>query len=168
MDETPIAKRDDMGEFIAQSKQNATTLKDLRSELTEGLSELRKAIERLYFQTRPNFSAMLALAGILLTVIGMVAAPIGFFIWHAIQNNSVLVKDLDDKLQREYRLSIETATQKTENVNQQSKERHDHVVVLIQAIEKRIDNLEAWDKEKTKSDLEELRQRRMRDGEVRK
>lgn len=151
------SQKHDIGEFIAQSKQNADALKTLRNEFQEGLSRLGDRIERIADRTKLNFTPLFAFAAILLTVIGMVATPIGFFVWTSIQDNRSLTHELDAKLQREFTLALETATSKAEGINQQSRERHEEVM-------SRVVQLENWSNSRTNSDLEELRQRRMRDG----
>lgn len=156
--EDNIVQKHEIGEFIAQSKQNADALKTLRNEFQEGLSRLGDRIERIADRTKLNFAPLFAFAAILLTVIGMVATPIGFFVWTSIQDNRTLTKDLDTKLQREFSLALETASSKSENINQQSKERHETAM-------NRIAGVEAWNTARINSDLEELRQRRMRDGD---
>lgn len=150
-------RKPDIGEFIAQSRQNASALRELREEVQAGLSRLGDRLERIADRTKLNFMPLLAFSAILLTIIGMVATPIGFFAWTAIQDNRALTKDLDAKLQREFGLALETATQKAENINQQSKERHDDAI-------DRIRRVEDVNTTRTNGDLEELRQRRMRDG----
>ena len=71
---------------------------------------------------------------------------------------------LDERLQREYRLTNDTTKSEVESLNKISKERHDEAMSRIELVQTRIVQLESWDREKTKSDLEELRLRRMRDG----
>lgn len=152
-----IVQKHDIGEFIAQSKQNADALKILRNEFQEGMSRLGDRLERIADRTKLNFTPLFAFSAILLTVIGMVAAPIGFFVWNSIQENRSLTQQLDSKLQREFTLALETATQKSESINQQSKERHETAMA-------RIARVEMLNDAKISSDLEELRQRRMRDA----
>lgn len=71
---------------------------------------------------------------------------------------------LDERLQREYNLANATIKSEVDALNRISKERHDTAIAASKQNSERISELEQWDREKTKSDLEELRQRRMRDG----
>lgn len=72
---------------------------------------------------------------------------------------------LDERLQREYNLANATIKSEVDALNRISKERHDEAIARITSVETRVATNEAWDREKTKADLEELRQRRMiRDG----
>lgn len=71
---------------------------------------------------------------------------------------------LDERLQREYNLANATIKGEVDALNRISKERHDEAVVQIRGNSERLIKMEDWDRERTKSDLEELRQRRMRDG----
>lgn len=71
---------------------------------------------------------------------------------------------LDERLQREYNLANATIKSEVDALNRISKERHEEAVAQIRANSERLMKMEDWDRERTKSDLEELRQRRMRDG----
>lgn len=71
---------------------------------------------------------------------------------------------LDERLQREYNLANATIKSEVDALNRISKERHDEAVAQIRTNSERLMKMEDWDRERTKSDLEELRQRRMRDG----
>lgn len=152
-----VTNSEGIGEFIAQSKQNAEALKNLRQEFSDGMARLGDRIERIADRTKLNFMPLIAFSAVLLTVCGMVATPIGYFMMRLIDHNAMAVKELDEKLQREFKLSIETATQKTEGVNQQSKERHDEAMAWINQISVKQTKVDD-------SDREELRQRRMKDA----
>lgn len=156
----------EIGEFIAQSKQNATALRDLRQELADKFSELAKGIDRLrdgiYAASRPNFSNFAAFAGVILSVIIAISTPIGFFVWDKITEQAKSTTSLDEKLQREFKLSIETATQKSEAINTASRERHEQANRDADLIRSEIKDLRDWQNVLIRSDLEELRQRRLK------
>lgn len=87
-----------------------------RTEFHEAITEIRKDISglgrTLSSETRPNFSTMAAWAGILLTVIAMVAAPVAYHF------NSV-VAEMDKKLQKEYGLVTEAIGERVHSVDRQ-------------------------------------------------
>ncbi len=149
-DQKSNSPKQDIGEFVAQSKQNAKTLESLSEQIQEGLKELGRRIDRISERSGPNLALLAMWSAILLTIIAMVSAPIGFFFWNAILS-------LDTKLQKEYSLSIETTMQGLKNLNEISKERHDVAM-------KGIDRVQEWQNAQIRSDMDELRQRRMRDG----
>lgn len=162
---TPI----EIGAFVEQSKQNAESIKGLRSEFTEGFNEVRKAIdrmgERIHVATRPNFSTMAALAGVVITIIVAISTPIGFFVWDKITDQGKKTVDLDEKLQREFNLSIATATQKAEAINVASRERHEEANRDADLIRSEIKTIRDWQNTLVVAELQELRERRMRDGQ---
>lgn len=143
----------EVGEFIAQSKQNAESLRSLRADFTTAIDSLRSAVERigdkLNTATRPNISTFVSICGVMVGIISLIGGVIGFFLWNAIVG-------LDTKLQKEFQLSITTATQAVENVNSRSLERHE-------AVSKAVDRIHTWEDSHDAADLEELRQRRLKD-----
>lgn len=151
----------EIGEFVAQSKSNATSIKEMRDEFLTGMNRLREGLERLSDRlttaTAPNFSTLAALSAVLLTIIGMVAAPIGFFVWNAIIG-------LDTKLQKEYQLSIQTTTQGIDNLNNTSRERHEDATRMFQTLNERMARDEAWRDDQIKAELQELRELRKASG----
>lgn len=155
--ESPITE---VGEFIAQSKQNAESLRALRSDFTSAIDSLRNAIERigdrLNTATRPNISTFVSICGVMLTVISLVGGIIGFFLWHAIEQGNTNIINLDLKLQREFQLAIQTGDAKTTSLNELSKERYERVM-------HESDALREWQRLRDQADLEELRQRRLKD-----
>lgn len=150
----------EVGEFIAQSKQNAESLRALRSEFTGAIDALRSAIERigdkLNTATRPNISTFVSICGVMVGVISLIGGVIGFFLWHAIEQGNTNIINLDIKLQREFQLAIQTGDARTTNLNEVSKERHERVM-------RETETLRDWQKSHDQSDLEELRQRRLKD-----
>ena len=160
-----------------QIRQNSEHLGNLRKEFTGAVSDLREAIDRLGLRlnaaTAPNFSTMAAWAGILLTIIGMVATPVAYYFHHAIetldlklQNEYRLINDtqkerenglrasvleLDSRLQREFNVANANIKSTAEALTVSSTEAR-------QLLAERINKLELWETDRIRADLEELRQ----------
>jgi len=103
-----------LGEVFQQSRANAQQIVEMRTEFGTAISDLRKAISNLAqtigAETRPNFSTMAAWAGILLTIIAMVATPIAYYLNHSLTT-------LDLKLQKEYQLITDTMGERVKGLN---------------------------------------------------
>lgn len=168
-----------------QSRQNAEQINELRKEFTSAMSEFRNAIDRLGGRLNtamaPNFSTWIGWAGIILAVIGMVAAPVAYYFNHSIesidtklQKEYTLINDtmnqrvsaqkealieLDSRLQREFNLANEYIRTTATVLKTTWDERHVDLANRVTAIE-------SWNSERVKSDLEELRQRRMNQPQI--
>lgn len=154
---TPLTE---VGEFIAQSKQNAESLRALRSDFTSAIDSLRNAIERigdrLNTATRPNISTFVSICGVMLTVISLVGGVIGFFLWDSIKQGNTNIVGLDGKLQREFQLMITNAEQKYQEADKNSRERNENV-------HHEIDDIRKWQHASDDADRMELRARRLKD-----
>lgn len=109
-------------------------------QFNAGLANLS---DKLSTSVTPNMQTMAAWAIVVLTVVGMVAAPLG---WHFEQK----VAELDIKLQKEFTLALETQRNGLDNAME-----------LSRRSLARIERLEEWNSDRIAADLEELRQRRM-------
>lgn len=151
----------EVGEFIAQSKQNAESLRALRADFATAIDSLRSAVERLGDRlntaTRPNISTFVSICGVMLTVISLVGGIIGFFLWNAIQQGNTNTTNVDIKVQREFTLAIQTVDTRASSINELSKERHERAM-------REIDSLRQWQNASDDADRTELRSRRLRDA----
>ncbi len=179
----PNAHQVQLGEVLQQSKTNAAQIVEMRSEFSQAITELRKAIgglsQSLSAETKPNFSVMAAWAGVLLSIVAMVAAPIAYYFNHSVEAidsklqkeyelvNATMMErvnglkaallEMDIRLQREF-LAANTDVKKTADVLTATwAERHKDLIAHV-------DRLEGWTDERTKADLEELR--RFKNGEI--
>ena len=93
----PEDSKVELATVFEQSRQNARQIETV----FEAIGKLRDSIDalgnRINTATAPNFSTMAAWAGILLTIIGMVATPVAFYFYDT-------SRSLDMKLQKEYQL----------------------------------------------------------------
>lgn len=120
-----------------------TAMRGVADDLKVVSTTLTTLSEKLDTKTAPNFQTLISLAAVILTIIGAVAAPCAWFVVHEMARQDTNLRDMDTKLQNEYRLMDNT-----------SAARHADAV-------SRVEKLERWRDEQIKSDLEELRQRRM-------
>lgn len=67
---------------------------------------------------------------------------------------------LDERLQREYGLSIKRIDDGLTNLNGTSRERHEDAIRATQAVERRIERVDNWLHSQIESELQELRDRR--------
>lgn len=70
---------------------------------------------------------------------------------------------LDERLQREYGLSIKRIDDGLTNLNGTSRERHEDAIRATQAVERRIEHIDNWMQGQIEAELQELRDRRRRD-----
>ena len=81
--------------------QIVASVKDLTKSVTSLHGDIAELSNRLSDKTAPNFSLLASWSGILLTIIGMVAAPVGYFVIREIERQSQVSVQLDTKLQKE-------------------------------------------------------------------
>lgn len=177
---TKASRNVDLGQVFAQSQQNAERLTELSNNVGKAVDELRGAIERLGTRlstaTAPNMMLMASWAGVLLSVIAMIAAPIAYHFNHSIEQ-------LDLKLQKEYTLVNETVSEKVSSLRKETEQldvRLQREFALANEgiretaklaekaadrvhheLEQRIVQLETKQWEQIKGDLDELRMRRL-------
>lgn len=169
----PIANLPEgIGEFIAQSKQNAASLKEFRGEFSSAIESLRKTVEsladRLHVATRPNLTLYISVASLAVVVTIAFVSLCGYFFSREqtqIREKIISVegrnredyKSLDEKLQREFQLMINNAEQKYQEADKNSKERNVNV-------NRDIDNIHRWQDASDEADRAELRSRRLKDA----
>lgn len=126
-----------------------------RNDITKALGKLT---ENISDKTRPNLGIMASWAAVVIAFIVAVGAPILAASRRDAERHDQGIRDLDTKLQREYSLMNENVETKVKNLNDLSKERHETAM-------KENDKVWDWIKWQAQSDLEELRQRRLKDAE---
>lgn len=136
---------------VARLEGAMETLVDSVDKVTRAVSTLSDKVDT---RTAPNFTVMLALAGVVLTIVGMVAAPCAWFVVHELARAEQGQRDLDTKLQREFTLMNETVAASVRSIDSASASRHVDAVA-------RVEKLESWRDAQVRDDLEELRQRRI-------
>lgn len=174
MEGTPTSLPDGIGEFIAQSKQNAASLKEFRSEFSSAIDSLRKSVEsladRLHVATRPNLTLYISVASLAVIVTIAFVSLCGYFFTREqsqIREKIVSVetrnhedyRSLDEKLQREFQLMSNNAEQKYQEADKNSKERNSNV-------NHDIDGVRQWQNSSDDADRAELRARRLKDAGV--
>jgi hypothetical protein len=168
-------KEIELGQVFEQSRQNAKQIETLHEEFSLLRRDLSAAInalgDRLSTATAPNFSTLAAWATVVIMIIGMVAAPVAFHFNSGIQHldqklqkEYTLISDaqrqsiieLDTRLQREF-LTANQAVRDTASVLKEHwSERHQDLML-------RTSRLEDWQRDTIRGDLDELRQRRLKD-----
>lgn len=182
MKETPRREQPiELGQVFEQSHQNAQQLAEFKRDTNERSDRLQSSIEQLanrfqssidqlavrigsFAERRTDWMGMAAWATVVLAIIGMVATPIGYFALREADRKDKLVDALDIKLQREFQLSLETAAHDSAHTDDNSKERHAAALDQIAAVAGRVYVLEQWQTDRIKSDLEELRIRRLKES----
>lgn len=179
MNDKPERNPVKLGEVFEQSRQNAAQLaefkhqssmqwSEFKNQTNERADRLQLSLDRLdarlgqIAERKTDWIGMAAWAAVVLTILGLVGTPIGYFALREADRKDKLVEALDIKLQREFALSLETAKQAAQNIDNNSKERHESVVRLVDTLGSRIWTLEQWNQDRVKSDLEELRQWRIK------
>ncbi len=136
--------------------------------LTEGQERNKAAIlsriDDVSKQAAPNMANMAAWATVVISVVVALGALTGFFYLREQDRNTKAIEALDVKLQREYVLMTDTMKEQVANVDRQSKERREEAQHLFEVNHTDILALQKWNQENTLMDLQELRQRRLRDG----
>lgn len=182
MSETETAKRERnelaLGTVLEQSRTNARQIEQLGERLDGFAREVRNAMDRISGASAPNMGNMAAWAMVVLSIVALVGTPIAYHFNSAVASQREAVKDLDLKLQREYQLINEG--QKTAILELDSRLQrefnllNDHVKTTAdaltarnieshKAVVDRVSKLESWSDDQIKSDLNELRKRRMGD-----
>lgn len=171
MENPSIPPPDGIGEFIAQSRQNASSLKEFRGEFSQAIESLRKSVEsladRLHVATRPNLTLYISVASLAVVVTISFVSLCGYFfnreqtqirdkIASVELSNREDYKSLDEKLQREFQLMVNNAEQKYQEADKNSKERNENV-------KRDLDALRTWQNSSDDADRSELRARRLKD-----
>lgn len=163
-----------IGEFIAQSRQNASSLREFRGEFSSAIDSLRKSVEsladRLHVATRPNLTLYISVASLAVVVTISFVSLCGYFfsreqsqirekITSVEARNREDYKSLDEKLQREFQLMVNNAEQKYQEADKNSRERHENA-------KHDSDVLRQWQNSSDDADRAELRARRLKDINV--
>ena len=166
--ETRVAKIEGVVSQLTESIGNFITASD------RWRSEVRSELHALSEKTAPNFSTMAGWSGILLTVIGMVATPCCYFVIREMERQEIVSRELDTKLQREQSLVAEKLKSESDSLRGElhdvkelgspvTRERLGRIEATLSGNSGKISRLEEWSDGQIKDDLEELRQRRLRD-----
>ena len=134
--------------------------------------DMKMLSERVADKTAPNFATMAAWGAILLTIIGMVATPCGYFIIREMARQDAISVALDSKLQREQTLVADKISADLslfrgefrdirDNGSPITRERIGKLEERIVDNTQNIDRLRLFISDGVKSDLDELRKRRM-------
>lgn len=121
--------------------------------------------------SRPNYTVVIALVGLIVAIGGACltasVSPIKNDITHLYleqekmdQRDARNYEKLDERLQREFQLALETQKQGLDHLNTTSKERHDEVADSIKRVQTEFDNVTEWKDGQLRDDLNELRVRR--------
>lgn len=146
-----------------QLSQLVTTVTDFVSTSTSWRNDVSNAINRLTEnisdRTRPNLGIMASWAAVVIAFIVAVGTPIQMNARRESDRHETALVAMDLKLQREYQLMDQKTAADVANLNAISKERHDTVMH---------ENEKNWDwlKWQTQSDLQELRDRRLKDASI--
>jgi len=168
-------KEIELGQVFAQSQQNAKQIETLHEEFGLLRRELSTSInalgDRLSAATAPNFATLAAWGGVLLGIIGMVAAPVAYHFNNGIQQLDTKLQkeytlisdaqrqsivDLDTRLQREFTTANQTTRDTAAVLKEHWNDRHLDLIG-------RTSRLEDWQRDSIRADLDELRQRRLKD-----
>lgn len=152
-----------------QSQENNAQI----GKLWESIERLQNSVtvgfqgvfERIQNATAPNFGNFWLAAGVVCTILITIGSIVDAQIHREILRQDSLAekidlrhidaeKALDDKLQGETRLALIAADQKTEALRETYEKGHGE-------LERQVHVLDDWIRDRIKSDLEELRQRRM-------
>lgn len=151
-----------------QLSQLVSTVTDFISASETWRKDISGAIgrvsEHVAERTRPNLSIMAAWAGIVLMIVAAIATPMQINGRRESDRHEKAIESLDTKLQREYQLMNDKTAQSVENLNGLSKERHETASKYTANVQTNVDKLWEWVNAQAQADMNELRQRRMRDG----
>lgn len=152
--ETRVAKLEgQLSQLVSTVSSFIDSSENWRGEISRSLGKLSENISE---KTRPNLHTMAVWAAIVLSVIGMVSTPCAFFVIREMNRQDKVSENLDAKLQREFTLMQQNTIDRMESVNRSSQERHE-------VVSKRVDAMESWKSDQIRSDLDELRARRLKD-----
>ncbi len=101
MSETSIHLEPRVSRLEGELAQLVTTVGDLTHSMETWQRDISGKIDRISDRSRPDFGLMAQWSGIILLIIGMIAAPIGYYF-------NTNMTQLDNKLQKEYQLVTET------------------------------------------------------------
>jgi len=131
-------------------------------------------IDKLGQQQRPQYGLIISLASFLTLILGAWGTALVL----PVKNDAIHLQEqlnsferiyernhieLDNKLQKEFSLSLEGTKNGLTAVNESSRERHDDAIKQIEHMNSRVERIENWQDDQAKADLQELRQRRMKD-----
>lgn len=122
-------------------------------------------INKVADDAKPDMTTWIGFAGIILTIIGMVCAPIGYFVVREWDKAETRGRDMDAKLQKEFALALETSKEAADKLEAVSKERHEQAMTEIEHSNERFAQLRGFVVDQTAEDLKELRARRLKDGQ---
>lgn len=81
----------------------------MEGEIQLVVATVDKVAKAVLTLSAPNFGTLTAFAAMILTIIGMVAAPCAWFVVHEMARQDQNLRDMDTKLQREYQLMDQTS-----------------------------------------------------------
>lgn len=139
--ETPATLEGVLSVAIAareQSKANSEQNVRMEAAITRLAESTEKGFANLREKTAPNFATMLGLASIILMVVFGIAAPVAYYFNHSI-----------DFLSQNIQTTAETLARSS--------------AMVQSANDRRLNKLEEWDGYGIRSDLDELRIRRMKE-----
>lgn len=121
-----------------------------KSQITE---YIRKVDDKASQAGRADLGTLAVWAGVVLTIIALVASPIGIFLMREMDRHDNAIANLDTKLQREFALTAEGIKQSVAEADVKSREQRDDS-------NRRIVRLENLHDDFQKEEMNELRDRR--------
>lgn len=168
MESQPLESR--VAKMEGQLATLVTNVKDFIAASETWRNEVSRDFKTVARDQRPNHSVLAVWTGVILTIIGMAAAPTTYFFTREMSRQDKSIENLDIKLQREATLMVENTTSAIKNVgeattaaiknlNEISKERHEAVV-------KDVDEAKERQRDRDKEDRQELMQRRLKESSL--
>lgn len=140
-------------------------LEGIIQQVAESVESIARQVDRVATAQKPNTMNMVATLTLVLGIVGTIGTLVGIFLFREMDSNANAYKELDGKLQREYTLINATTAQQIENVNKASLERHDDALAALNRVVTKIDRMQAFTDSQVEADLNELRQRRMKQAQ---